>query len=152
MSNYSELLKDPRWQKKRLEVLQLDAWQCRKCNAKDMCLHVHHLYYIKDNKPWEYDNSALITLCEECHKNASSVDWQRAFFDLNISEYDLLEIAIQLKFRKQKLENILKDSHEQHKCRLIHFYMCYDLFESGEEVDEYYRSGFHNENIAKYNG
>lgn len=31
-------------------------------------LNVHHRYYIKGNKPWEYSDDALITLCESCHK------------------------------------------------------------------------------------
>ena len=30
-------------------------------------LHVHHKYYIEDRYPWEYDDSALITLCSDCH-------------------------------------------------------------------------------------
>lgn len=31
-------------------------------------LNVHHKYYIEGKKPWEYDNDALITLCQDCHK------------------------------------------------------------------------------------
>jgi hypothetical protein len=31
-------------------------------------LNVHHKYYIQGYKPWEYDNEALVTLCEDCHK------------------------------------------------------------------------------------
>ena len=31
-------------------------------------LHVHHKYYIKGKKPWEYDNKVLLTLCKSCHK------------------------------------------------------------------------------------
>ena len=31
-------------------------------------LNIHHKYYIKGKKPWEYDNDALITLCQDCHK------------------------------------------------------------------------------------
>lgn len=31
-------------------------------------LNIHHTYYIKGYKPWEYDNEALVTLCEDCHK------------------------------------------------------------------------------------
>jgi len=31
-------------------------------------LNVHHTYYIKGHKPWEYENDALVTLCEDCHK------------------------------------------------------------------------------------
>lgn len=31
-------------------------------------LNVHHEFYIDGNKPWEYHDDALVTLCEECHK------------------------------------------------------------------------------------
>ena len=30
-------------------------------------LNVHHRYYINGKNPWEYDNEALVTLCEDCH-------------------------------------------------------------------------------------
>ena len=33
-------------------------------------LNVHHKYYIKDKAPWEYEDDALITLCEDCHQKA----------------------------------------------------------------------------------
>ena len=32
-------------------------------------LHIHHKYYIKNFKAWEYDLDALITLCFDCHEN-----------------------------------------------------------------------------------
>ncbi len=31
-------------------------------------LNIHHTYYIKGHKPWEYEDDALVTLCENCHK------------------------------------------------------------------------------------
>lgn len=31
-------------------------------------LNIHHKFYIKGKKPWEYDNEALISLCSNCHK------------------------------------------------------------------------------------
>ena len=31
-------------------------------------LNIHHTYYIKGYKPWDYDNDALVTLCEDCHR------------------------------------------------------------------------------------
>lgn len=31
-------------------------------------LNIHHKYYIQNHKPWEYDDSALVTLCEDCHQ------------------------------------------------------------------------------------
>ena len=64
---YSDLLKDPRWQRKRLEVLQRDDFTCRWCGSKTETLHIHHGYYAKGRRPWEYNNESLWTVCEGCH-------------------------------------------------------------------------------------
>ena len=65
--SYYEKLKDPRWQKKRLEILDRDKFTCQMCEATDMTLHVHHKYYVTGREPWEYPDCALVTLCEQCH-------------------------------------------------------------------------------------
>jgi len=65
MGNYSEKLQDPRWQKKRLKILERDNWTCQKCRDKEASLHVHHLKYHKE--PWEASDDDLITLCKHCH-------------------------------------------------------------------------------------
>lgn len=65
---YSEKLKDPRWQKKRLEIFERDEWHCRSCYDGETTLHVHHLNYDRDADPWDYENDNFITLCENCHK------------------------------------------------------------------------------------
>lgn len=31
-------------------------------------LNIHHKYYIQGNKPWDYKDDALVTLCEDCHR------------------------------------------------------------------------------------
>ncbi len=69
--SYAELLKDPRWQRKRLEILQRDGWACTECGDKDKSLQVHHLRYRYGAKPWEYEGDLLTTLCEVCHGKAS---------------------------------------------------------------------------------
>ena len=66
-ANYAELLKDPRWIKKRNEILTRDKNTCQFCGCQNRYLHVHHKRYIKGLKPWEYDDDDLITLCERCH-------------------------------------------------------------------------------------
>lgn len=66
--SYSDKLKDPRWQKKRLEILNRDNFQCQYCLSKEKELHVHHRYYKLGFEVWEYPNNSLITLCLECHK------------------------------------------------------------------------------------
>lgn len=65
---YSEKLKDPRWQKKRLEILERDEWTCQGCSATDKTLHIHHIRYDKRCNPWNYPDEMLMTLCEECHE------------------------------------------------------------------------------------
>lgn len=35
---------------------------------KNIKLEVHHKYYIWNNLPWEYDITALTTLCDKCHE------------------------------------------------------------------------------------
>lgn len=70
--NYSEKLKDPRWQKKRLEVLQRDDFKCKICFDGTKTLHVHHLEYIRRSEPWEVPLEYLETLCWECHEQIES--------------------------------------------------------------------------------
>lgn len=63
---YSEKLKDPRWQKKRLEILQRDEFKCQWCGDTKTTLHVHHDIY-EGEDPWDTDELYLTTLCEDCH-------------------------------------------------------------------------------------
>jgi len=64
---YLELLRDPKWQRKRLEILQRDDWTCQNCRATDKNLQVHHRRYFAGKKPWEYEGEHLVTLCEDYH-------------------------------------------------------------------------------------
>ncbi len=66
---YAEKLKDPRWQKKRLQILERDGWCCQNCCDPENTLHVHHRWYEKGKDPWDYPDECLVTLCEECHEN-----------------------------------------------------------------------------------
>jgi hypothetical protein len=62
---YSDKLKDPRWQKKRLLILDRDDYTCCRCSDSSTELHVHHLQY--NNEPWDADDDFLETLCKHCH-------------------------------------------------------------------------------------
>jgi len=70
MSSYNSKLRDSRWQRKRLEVMERDGWECCSCGASGdgVTLNVHHIYYDKGVDPWEYPSDSLITWCEDCHK------------------------------------------------------------------------------------
>lgn len=65
-ATYSDLLKDVRWQKQRLEVFQRDGWACRRCGCSAGSMHVHHAFY-DTRDPWDYPDGSLTTLCSECH-------------------------------------------------------------------------------------
>jgi hypothetical protein len=67
MGNYSDLLKDPRWQKTRLKIMERDGWKCVVCGETEKTLSVHHKYYRPGVKPWDYPSESLVTLCEFCH-------------------------------------------------------------------------------------
>ena len=73
MSQYSELLKHPKWQRKRLEILKRDEFTCRRCDETDKTLHVHHGYYRRGLNPWEYEDETLFTLCEDCHEREQAL-------------------------------------------------------------------------------
>lgn len=81
---YLAKLRDPRWQKKRLEILQRDEWKCQDCGNKDRTLHVHHRVYERGAEPWDYADHLLVTLCEFCHEGEGA-------FRRN-NEEDLLQI------------------------------------------------------------
>lgn len=70
MTTYSEKLKDPRWQKKRLKIFERDNWTCVNCGAKNRTLHIHHTSYI--GNPWDAKDEMLETLCEKCHDGEHS--------------------------------------------------------------------------------
>lgn len=68
MSTYAELLKDPRWQKKRLEVMEAAGFSCVECGEDKKPLNIHHGYYEKGMAIWDYPNDSLWCLCEDCHR------------------------------------------------------------------------------------
>ena len=69
---YSFLLETKEWGAKRTKILARDNYTCQHCGAHEgegIQLHVHHKHYIYGLDPWEYKDSELITLCEECHSS-----------------------------------------------------------------------------------
>ena len=101
MSNYSELLKDPRWQKKRLEVLDRDQWFCQACRDSESTLHVHHIRYTS-KFPWETPNHLLVTLCESCHSKEEALrdyDFYDLIADTGLTRKDLIILLEHVKYR-----------------------------------------------------
>jgi hypothetical protein len=81
---YLEKLRDPRWQKMRLEIMQRDEFTCQNCRDTSTTLNVHHRRYRRGADPWDYDLRDLVTLCEFCHESETAIRAER--------EADLLEM------------------------------------------------------------
>lgn len=70
---YAQKLKDPRWQKVRLLVLERDNWCCTVCGDSESTLFVHHGYYVAGKEPWEYPLECFHACCEPCHQSADAI-------------------------------------------------------------------------------
>lgn len=68
---YSEKLKDPRWQKRRLKIMERDGFKCMSCDNQHNTLNVHHCNYSKE--PWDAPDEDLATLCDECHERIGRI-------------------------------------------------------------------------------
>lgn len=64
---YLEQLQHPKWQRRRLEMLDGAGYECTQCGDTETQLHVHHRRYVKGRMAWEYENWELAVLCKNCH-------------------------------------------------------------------------------------
>lgn len=89
-------LRHPKWQRKRLEVLQRDGWMCQRCCAEDKTLNVHHKRYTKGSMAWEYSNADLLSLCEDCHEltHAEENDFKAEASRLSVRYADIKELML----------------------------------------------------------
>ena len=65
---YQEQLQDPRWTKRREEIIERDRGTCKICKRTDVELNVHHRRYAHGRDVWDYPDHELETLCSECHR------------------------------------------------------------------------------------
>ena len=65
---YSEKLRHPNWQKKRLQILERDGWKCLACGSSNKNLQAVHIVFNKGCLPWEYADHCYQSLCDDCYK------------------------------------------------------------------------------------
>lgn len=72
-AQHKEDLEDSRWVALVKQIRKRDRDRCQECGRKKrkgLEMNVHHLHYYPNRKPWEYDESDLVTLCRDCHIKA----------------------------------------------------------------------------------
>lgn len=94
---YSEKLRDPRWQKKRLEVMDRNGFRCQNCTSSNHTLNVHHCWYERGLDPWEYPDNAYQCLCEDCHEKAEAYRLAISKMLFIGSPSELLHLAAQMR-------------------------------------------------------
>lgn len=100
---YFELLRDPRWQRRRLEIMQRAGFSCEYCADRSSTLNVHHIWYEKGKDPWDYPDAALTCVCEECHEELH--DFQKSLQALSSGmgfEFWEQIFGLALKLRRDK--------------------------------------------------
>lgn len=102
-NTYAEKLKDPRWQKKRLEIFQRDNFTCQECKSNENMLVVHHKIY-EGKDPWDTCNEGLVTLCNDCHqtehkyKEENEKAFLNSFYKAGFMPDDLLDLGSYFSF------------------------------------------------------
>ncbi len=116
---YFAKLKDPKWQKRRLQILERDKFTCQMCGDDTKTLHVHHRFYLSDRELWEYNNNCFITLCEDCHAYETS-RMPEVIAELNgILKYYFM--ADNIEILTKTIHNFKVDGDGNFKVRLINF-------------------------------
>ena len=78
--SYSDLLKDPRWQHRRQQVIEAAHEECQRDGKPSRLLEVHHHRYRQGAEPWEYFDEELAALCPACHQEITRL--KRRLLDL----------------------------------------------------------------------
>lgn len=101
---YSEKLKDPRWQRRRLKVMEYAHWRCQICGKSDSTLHCHHSYYTRGKLPWQYPDGAIICICDACHEKIHGKKPSR-LFERVVQEPPIAESTASEEFSPGKFKN-----------------------------------------------
>lgn len=101
-ASYLQKLRDPRWQRRRLEIMQRDEFTCVQCCDTRSTLNVHHKYYRPNAEPWEYPDAALVTLCEACHIRETEAEGER-----RTAERGIIEVIREENFEPRAVEFLL---------------------------------------------
>ena len=156
--SYSEKLKDPRWQRRRLEIMQRDNFTCSGCASTTKTLHVHHSNGYRNIEPWEYGDNELKTLCEDCHdaehtpipsivfyfagKISSENNWRKSIIpDLSEVEKDH---ELPSSYRNKYLKNAIRKRHsyvgpffsKMEHCEDVHGYLAAACAHNGNTAKE----------------
>src|SRR3990167_1545224 len=87
---YTDQLRHPKWQKRRLEVLQRAEFRCECCGDREKTLHIHHKFYKPKAMVWEYEDDEMLAVCALCHQIVQAAT---EYFLSKIPGFNFLDIG-----------------------------------------------------------
>ena len=130
LSVYQTKLKDPQWQKKRLDILSRDNFTCLLCNDTETTLHVHHHEYQYGREPWDYENDNFATLCEHCHKEVEVLKKDNSFDEILIEKFRWSSGRITLLIYAASLSGIIEKIYDAKGGLILSFKYDHDDWET----------------------
>lgn len=122
---YSEMLNTSQWKLRRNQIIEASNFRCDDCGrcvkGCELCDHhdefvdgleVHHRYYRRGRKPWDYPDIAFLCLCRDCHQERTEITRMLniAFGMLNrIDQEDVLGLAKMLLAKSSARNEITTD-------------------------------------------
>jgi len=109
---YREKLKDPRWQRKRLRIINRCEHKCEECGSSDS-LEVHHCYYRYGREVWQYPDRAFLALCRKCHELRGTAELDFRLFSQTLRTEELRGVQEMMShckywFSAQSLQSLLE--------------------------------------------
>jgi hypothetical protein len=101
--------------------MERDGFTCQFCGDSLNTLNVHHVLYLPNKDPWEYEDQYLITVCETCHTDEERLKEDDLFLAGNfvlagIKRRDLYSLASALRSYlsedKKRFQNLMEFLYE----------------------------------------
>jgi len=120
--SYKDLLKEPEWHNKRIEVIKNKGGKCIECGKSEK-LQVHHNKY-RDTEfgilwPWLYNDDEMNVMCQGCHYDHHRLQVQKGEMESFISTLRIPDIE---KYVSDKiialevLKNVVRDVFITYMC------------------------------------
>lgn len=114
-NTYSKQLQSPKWQRKRLQVLERDNFTCLSCGDTGEQLQIHHINYVYGKLPEDYELGEMITLCRDCHESVTvkikQCNWVIRQMGKSVEKLDILTdilFALSNRYKVEVLNETLK--------------------------------------------
>lgn len=103
-SEFFAKYKHPKWQRRRLEIMERSNFTCEACGETEVELQVHHKTYRPGADPWEYEDSNLVSLCRPCHEQRTHLDRSVRSATADLTNDQLQDLLDEIDRRRNRID------------------------------------------------